>query len=1238
MVGDGVIETPISRLILGNVGGIHMFARNFLMAVLLLTSAPAVGQSIDADTLLKLGISLLQKGASDQAPTNKQATSTNASQQSSTIKHVQQRLAQLGYDPGLLDGVMGARTSEAIRQFEISQGMSPTGTITPTLISILDSQPNSNAAAETVKPSFNCAKARTLVEHAICNSADLARLDQALADAYRAQSATLNSQGRTSLKAQQKNWLASRDSCGSDATCLAQSISSRIAVLGGTLPPQSIVAQDSVTARVAPAMDGQDQATDALEAASAKPALLDQLEGLFLVDDLPAIFNGAYYSTPAGLDRQSFENQTIPALTKLIDRVGLLPDDPRFAKGKLPYWGGDLLGSDVLTSLAKQATNGAFGRRFPPENKIGRFSYTEIVLNWMPNDFARKRLETMIKERVAAELPKLRITSPLKVRFYCPLFLARNPETGAPQYDFDKGYFEVDEFDKYCGTLNGKTLGRNPWPAFSETNRGGRFSANVETGDQPARIVLPADMAERFVEISGEQKIDIGFDAELSARLGTAKNGEPVSVYTLRRTGDYALYYHVQPQSEIYHFKEGQLEPEPLTPEEKRARQLADFDRIWDFTGTEEHQVLLDMADDAGSFSSDLFTGPTKLTFSVRASSGSKEALLSPNPENGLSDMLKYGWARDAASFLRRPPTSVFDANFGLVGSHRSPLAKVYVALPDRLESYKRPAPPPGAYVRLSVEFELKSAWKLPSAETKPEILLFAVPVKGVYLPAEHYGNEPAQPIAEFRFDSMPVAEFTSYDIARPRDIVAAAAKRTGGDAAEMLASVFPSTSLSAIEKRDQIAELLAMSVAIDLNDFWMSGYGDVADYDFETGTAGFKYIVLTYPDGLPFNEDHIRRPDLLRLTNLGKGGTLRFPMNEEGARRLRDADQGPDPKLRIRLVAEPSSNTLPLHVRIAEISVLKRNADPTVNVGSDIIEHIVLPMPQAADETVPPADPRGLYDILGVTIRSPLAKAQKIVETEFSPETIAYGRRTRWTEDPALSSQITPTSPLLENISFVRNGGTDLLTLFHEPYLADDPVTGIARSIAFAESARPDPDSVIGALKEKYGNPDKEGAFGFAWYEKIPLPEVKDDGEMSMEERIAMHGQRQIARTYASTCANLLGSSRMALEFAAQRALQNGMTAFEKSYPMVDRDGQDVSPPALNPFWAVGAFDINQTARCNEDVALAVLEKDSNGLVSVLRILVTNRKYLNDIEVAAEAARVEDRATHSKPGAIPKL
>ncbi len=92
-------------------------------------------------------------------------------------------------------------------------------------------------------PSFDCARAGTPTEHAICASVELSQLDSQLAAAYGAARAAASPAGRQQIKAAQVAWIGQRDACGSNAACLNDRMLRRLAELqsggGGPAPVAS---------------------------------------------------------------------------------------------------------------------------------------------------------------------------------------------------------------------------------------------------------------------------------------------------------------------------------------------------------------------------------------------------------------------------------------------------------------------------------------------------------------------------------------------------------------------------------------------------------------------------------------------------------------------------------------------------------------------------------------------------------------------------------------------------------------------------------------------------------------------------------------------------------------------------------------------------------------------------------------------------------------------------------------
>lgn len=83
----------------------------------------------------------------------------------------------------------------------------------------------------TAQPSFDCAKHFLPAEVAICNDAELARLDSALDRSYTKTARSLSSSRRKALVLEQRQWLRGRDTCGSNQACIKLQYEARLAQL-----------------------------------------------------------------------------------------------------------------------------------------------------------------------------------------------------------------------------------------------------------------------------------------------------------------------------------------------------------------------------------------------------------------------------------------------------------------------------------------------------------------------------------------------------------------------------------------------------------------------------------------------------------------------------------------------------------------------------------------------------------------------------------------------------------------------------------------------------------------------------------------------------------------------------------------------------------------------------------------------------------------------------------------------
>lgn len=94
-----------------------------------------------------------------------------------------------------------------------------------TAVAIVVDQLRGNPAL--LGPSFDCAHASTATERAICSDPYIARLDVVMADVYRL--AVRSDQGiATRVRSSQRDWLRTRNHCGSDRDCLVSAYTVRV--------------------------------------------------------------------------------------------------------------------------------------------------------------------------------------------------------------------------------------------------------------------------------------------------------------------------------------------------------------------------------------------------------------------------------------------------------------------------------------------------------------------------------------------------------------------------------------------------------------------------------------------------------------------------------------------------------------------------------------------------------------------------------------------------------------------------------------------------------------------------------------------------------------------------------------------------------------------------------------------------------------------------------------------------
>ncbi len=165
------------------------------------------------------------------------ATATPLTAQSLTrndIIQVQGLLADMGYrsEVGSVDGSMGPGTSSAIAAFQRETEKRVTGQPSKELIDQLrqlHGQGWDRGEVVSTGPSFDCGRASTPTEQAICADARLSRLDRDVAQAY--MSALGRSGQNESVRASQRRWIGLRNGCKTDKRCIDNAMTGQIYIL-----------------------------------------------------------------------------------------------------------------------------------------------------------------------------------------------------------------------------------------------------------------------------------------------------------------------------------------------------------------------------------------------------------------------------------------------------------------------------------------------------------------------------------------------------------------------------------------------------------------------------------------------------------------------------------------------------------------------------------------------------------------------------------------------------------------------------------------------------------------------------------------------------------------------------------------------------------------------------------------------------------------------------------------------
>ncbi|MFX0543462.1 peptidoglycan-binding protein [Roseovarius sp. S4756] len=505
------------------------------------------------------------------------------------IREIQSLLSQAGYDPGPADGIMGQRTRNAIRAFQRDRGIQATGRPSRSLQEDLRWVASQNPvqrdrSTSSSGPSFDCGRASTPTEFAICGSPQLAELDRAIARNYSVALRSSNSSTEAQVRNSQKAWLAQRNACGADVQCLVGSMAARSQKLviiasngeGGTASAYGTISDPDDDRSIAGITDDGGGAPTSAE-------------------DIFIAYMGGYLNREwKNQSRGQNPTDTVISLvgTQLL---GTQLEEALLASFPLTEW--DIRDALMRANVQPSETLD----RLLSKGQVSSLARLREFLRMDQNEFAQRRIESELRQTL---IEKVRASA----REAVDVMLVCSVNVGA--YDFDRQLYPLDKGDvERCFEAEPNAVGNVV---------GLKVQLPIEAQSRPETFPIDPASAEQIVERIGGARFAIAMPATLRGYLAEESNGRPALRVTATVTGPLEMRSAFDLSEVLYRFSESDLRDIDDTPE---ARRLADLDRAWWLESADEVAVVAARAqqislDDLAK--QELFSGETGLKFAFR--------------------------------------------------------------------------------------------------------------------------------------------------------------------------------------------------------------------------------------------------------------------------------------------------------------------------------------------------------------------------------------------------------------------------------------------------------------------------------------------------------------------------------------------------------------------------------------------------------------------------------------------
>ncbi|WP_113152782.1 peptidoglycan-binding protein [Nitratireductor sp. OM-1] len=1103
------------------------------------------------------------------------------------VREVQSLLARLGYDPGPADGLMGRRTRNAIIAFERDSGLAVRGEVSSNLLDLLRNVASGHTGSRTVanehRPSFDCEKASTRVEHTICGNADLAELDRAVARHYAAALDGLDAGGRAQLQAEQRAWIAQRDRCGGDVMCLVYALGKRSQALvmigqnqsGDAAAQKAIVQQGALDA---PANSGGaiDEQIIILSAGSGG-SLARELFGKESVQRQRDYLVSMVAAATIGTEHEQI----------FVNHQSLSPAEVRAAAAEA--------GLADTSKLEAYISKGMISKVQDVENGYLTVDY---------NQFEVARFKSALREKALAAIARDRRSSPQRLMLVCGL--------RAGEYDFEKQHFPFGE--KELDTCFAGE--QSPAREFS----GYRARIPVHTTLRPEGFSVDPAAAEALINRLGRARFALAIPAVVESRISSDRNGRPEFVFDARPAGPLELRSGQNLAEVIYRYPDAALRDITDTPE---ARRLSDFNRPWWLDTQEEVALITGRADtvriealDAGS----LFGAETGLTFSFRVKYGGAlaegnrnlAAFAKPQSDRALEEV---------AQALQLPLENLLVTPLPVVG-HNNQLGAAILVFPQDSAGYVVSEELPaheeqdGGWPFAAVEMAVTAEKLLTLHGGQQRLLLAGHPERLVVRRTSRNRRwQDAPEIGAATFPRAAPREFEEVSLAWKSDLLSVGAKLADWDTEELFREQLESSPYArndTFAKREAASQLAAAALARsgEENVHWLKAYIRFEPYDFER--KGW----LVRP-GIEFSA-RAHEADSALNVSLVSGDTAQGVISDQGmfiamppekAQAFQQSSKSfPvfDGLLALRITDVDLSSartfSMGMTLRYQPVEMLlfdAGEAQTIINPRSVRLRHtfevpsVVDETPDAMADSAIVAELMGEFAVLGVSLGAGFEASVDEIAEQIGAERRLFAR-TAARQDALQNQQpINDWDSYHNGILLESAEQQEMVALYHEPPALSDTVTAIVRTRLFGPGKGPAWGQLREQLVQTYSQINAE-----------MLQELERTGAVSIwaEPAVVPGARVRPVDSAAAACKrslNAIARSSSTQFLSSIKAREAGnMRPADARATWVDENGQPTIPAFASTYSLPQLFGGRQDCPDFEVMVLAIKIGDDGKVV----------------------------------------